>query len=149
MWVEVEDVEARWVSADEKKADTAVIQAWINDAEQVVSYEFPDLQDRIDDGDMPVERVKLVVCSMVLRVLRNPENVRSRNTGPFGVTYAGDTPGGLWLTDEERSLLSTAAGTGKAFTITPAPPTDYTGPLPSWAPWSTYLPEVERRRFPW
>lgn len=121
-WVTVMDVEARWVRTDEqKKVDTATIRAWIDDAEVVVENEFPDIQDRIDDGDLPVERVRLVVCSMVLRVLRNPQNHRSQATGPFSVTFAGDTPGGLWMTDEERDLLRSSP-TGGAFTIEPARP---------------------------
>ncbi len=119
-WTEVDDVEARWVSSDEHRASTATIQAWIDDAETVIRYEFPDIEDRIEaeDDPLPVERVKLVVCSMVRMVLSNPDNARSITTGPFGKTFAGDTPGGLWLTDDERGLLSASeTQPGGAFAI--------------------------------
>lgn len=120
-WATVEDVEARWVRTDENKVGTPTIQAWIDDAEQVVSHEFPDIADRIDAGDLPVERVRMVVCSMVLRVLRNPQNHRSLSTGPFSVTFAGDSPGGVWMTDEERAMLAPPEETSGAFSIDTVP----------------------------
>lgn len=120
MWVTPSDVEARWISASPLPGP-AVIQAWIGDAEDLVLYEFPNIQERIDSGDLPERRVVRVVVAVVIRVLMNPDNVRSRTqgTGPFsdGVTYAGDAPGGLALTDAERETLSGTQSGGKAFAV--------------------------------
>src|SRR5690606_15267343 len=120
-WATVEDVEARWVRTDENKVGTPTIQAWIDDAEQVVSREFPDIADRIDAGALPVERVRMVVCSMVLRVLRHPQNHRSLSTGPFWRTFAGDSPGGARMTDEAPAVLAPPEETAGASAIASVP----------------------------
>jgi hypothetical protein len=123
MWTTVEDIEARWVPSDENRASRETIDAWIADAETIVLHRFPDVSVRIASGDLPIERVRLVVCSMVLRVLRNPSNHRQQASGPFSVTFAGESPGGIWITDEEAALLSASAARtpGSAFTIDPTP----------------------------
>ena len=72
---------------------------------------------------MDVDRLRLVVVRMVTRALRNPENVRATATGPFSVTYAGDAPGGLHLTVEDRAMLGGLDGSPRqrAFTIDTMP----------------------------
>ncbi|AYD89673.1 hypothetical protein D5R93_05735 [Actinomyces lilanjuaniae] len=50
-----------------------------------------------------------VVVDMVLRVVSNPERIRtsSETTGPLtrSVTFGGDDPGGLYISDEEMRAL--------------------------------------------
>lgn len=110
-WTVVADVTSRWVGADAPAA--ATIQAFITDAETLVASEYSTLDARIADEDDPVttERVVMVVARMVIRALRNPDNVRSTQTGPFGTTFAGDNPGGLYLSDDDRKLLGDPGGT--------------------------------------
>lgn len=128
MWATAADVTWRWIG-DDAPSDEDRIEAWICDAETLILAEFPDLQDRIDDESLPLDRVRLVVARMVTRAFRNPTGTRQRQetTGPFSgsVTYAGDSPGDLWLTDEERNLLGGLVGARRqrAFTINTIDPT--------------------------
>lgn len=125
-WASYDDIVNRWVG-DDLPDDIAVVNQLVLDAEDLIRYEFPDVQDRIDDEDLDVGRVKRVVANVVIRYLRNPQGYRSRQetTGPFGesFTVAGDRPGELWLTDADRALLSGDSGgrRPKAFTIDPTP----------------------------
>ena len=115
-WATATDVISRWVG--ETPAPTeAVATTWIGDAETLIRFEYPDLQTRIDDVTVTLDRVVLVVARMVIRALRNPDNVRQQQTGPFGTTYAGDNPGGLYLSDDDRKLLGTSSGPTGAFSV--------------------------------
>ena len=123
-WTTPQDVLDRWVG-DGRPTDEALLEKLIGDAEDHLVFEYPDLPDRVLGGDPPVARVQRVVAAMVTRVLRNPKGVRQQQitTGPFqrGETFAGDRPGELTLTDEERALLGYSPGAPgqKAFTIVP------------------------------
>ena len=102
-WATEADVLDRWVGDNPPAIE--LVQTWIADAETLVAFEYPDIQTRIDDLTLPLARVKLVVSRMVIRALRNPDNIRQTASGPFSTTYAGDEPGGLQLTDADRKLL--------------------------------------------
>lgn len=110
-WATAADVIDAWVGED-APYDEAKVETWIGKAERLVRYHFPDIGDRIASGDEPDLEADVVdvVVSAVQRVFRNPEGIRQRNetTGPFtgSVTFGGDIPGGLALTDEELSRLS-------------------------------------------
>lgn len=127
MWATANDVLERWIG-DDKPTDHELVQRWVDDAETLILSEFPDIQDRIDAGDLPVERVRFVVARMVTRAFRNPNGLRQVNeqAGPFGLsgTFAGSTPGDVMLTPEERALLRapTKARRPRAFTVDPTPP---------------------------
>lgn len=111
-WTEPDDVLARWLG-DKTPPPVTQITAWITDAETIIRSEFPTIQDRIDDEDEPLslDTVRMVVCSMVLRVIRNPEQARSETLGPYSFTRGGDSPGALTLTAEERALLDAESST--------------------------------------
>lgn len=120
-WATVDDVLSRWVGEDQP-SDLGLVGWIIEDAETVIAAEFPGIAERIGGGDLPVERIRLVVARMVTRALRNPEGVRTRQegTGPFtgSVTFGGDNPGDLWLTDDEMGLLRPSGRhRQRAFTI--------------------------------
>lgn len=120
-WITAGEVLARWVG--DGAPDPSVVDQWIADAETLIRFEYPDLQARIDDATVPLPQVQLVVARVVIRVLRNPDNERVKSVGPLGVTYAGDNPGGLQLTAEDRALLGSSGGGArqKAFTIDTTP----------------------------
>lgn len=125
MWVTPLDIESRWLH-ERQMPKLDVVGVWIGDAEALVLSEFPDIQQRIDDGDLSLADVKRIVSQMVLRVLANPDNVRSRQQGiggySDGTTFAGEMPGGLNLTDEDRATLSgLSSKRGKAFTVDGTP----------------------------
>lgn len=133
MWVTFDDVLDRWVGED-RPTDLGVVGTLVADAETVIAARFPGIADRITDGVLPVDRVKLVVSRMVTRAIRNPEGVRTRQegTGPFSgsVTFGGDNPGDMWLTNEEADLLGPDGGRRqRAFTVSTIAPTE---PDPPW-----------------
>lgn len=130
-WTTTADVTTRWVGPDPIPADDAKIATLLEDAEDTLLREDPTLQSRIDAALIPVLRVKKVAARMVIRHLRNPAGQRSimDTGGPFArnVTFGGDEPGSLYLTDEDRGELGIRASSG-AFTIDTTPPAATTPP---------------------
>lgn len=122
-WTTANDVTTLWFDrSPHDDVPLAAITSLIAKAEAIVAAEYPDTQERLDAGSLDEELVRWVVCEMVLRVLRNPGNRRSLQLSDFGESFAGDRVGGLWLTDDERRVLSSAAGSSRgAFTIDPTP----------------------------
>lgn len=149
-WATPADVIDAWVGDGAPTATLVpLIEKWISKAERKLRADLPDLAGRL--GETPpepdlAENVTDVIVAMVTRVLRNPEGVRSRqeSEGPFAVstTFGGDTPGGLYVTDDELALLSPRRAGQKAFTVSPGQFTDEQHPLygalingpDSWAP---------------
>lgn len=137
-WVTVADVRDRWIG-DGFPDETTVVERLVRDAEEVVLFEYPDVEGRLvgdpppdplPDDPLPLERLVMVVCRMVERRLRNPEGIRqvTETSGPFSNnrTYGGEAPGQLVLTDEERRMLGYTPGAPRprAFTVPqPAPAT--------------------------
>lgn len=123
-WTTAAEVVAAWIG-DDAPSDSAKVDAWIGKAERLLRTKIPGLEQRI--AVLPVveldllENVKDVVTAMVQRVFRNPEGVRQRQetTGPFtgSVTYGGDLPGALYVTDEELASLTLSSRKRRAFTI--------------------------------
>src|SRR5699024_5282641 len=105
MWATVDDIKDRYIGGDLPASD-AEIQVLIDDAEDIIRREVPNIEDLTDSGEIPENRVRRIVAKMVIRVLRNPDGYRSTNltSGPFsqGYTWAGDNPGELTLTDEDQ-----------------------------------------------
>jgi hypothetical protein len=143
-WTTAAEVIAAWIG-DDAPSDTALVDVWIGKAERLLRFKVPDLQERLDvtpvvEPDL-LGNVKDVVTAMVQRVFRNPDGVRQRQegTGPFtgSVTYGGDQPGALWVTDAEIGLVSATGGSRGAFTIDMVPSTSpfsgsYVSPLNEW-----------------
>ncbi|MFP7706353.1 hypothetical protein [Trueperella sp. LYQ141] len=126
MWLTVDDLLADWIGTDAPYGQEDTIGRWIGRAERMIRREFPSIQARIDSGGEPdlLETVRDVVSAMVTRVFRNPEGIRQRQEtdGSFtgSITFAGDMPGGLFLSDSERDALREpgSTGSGAAYSIT-------------------------------
>jgi len=123
-WTAAAEVVAAWIG-DDAPADTAKVDVWVGKAERLLRSKIPGLTERlavwpVSEPDL-LGNVKDVVTAMVQRVFRNPEGVRQRQegSGPFtgSVTYGGDLPGALWVTDEEIASLTLASRKRRAFTI--------------------------------
>ena len=136
-WTTAAEVIAAWIG-DDAPTDTVKVDTWIGKAERLLRSKVPGLQARLDvvpvvELDL-LGNVKDVVTAMVQRVFRNPDGVRQRQegTGPFtgSVTYGGDQPGELWVTDAELALISPAGSNRGAFTVdtTPVSSPYYTEP---------------------
>lgn len=135
-WTTAAEVVAAWIGGD-APTDTALVGVWVDKAERFLRAKVPSLQARIDatpvtEPDL-LGNVKDVVTAMVQRVFRNPEGVRTRqeSTGPFGgsVTYGGDQPGALWVTDAELASVSLSGSNRGAFTIDTIPVTSPFSPF--------------------
>jgi len=139
-WTTADEVVAAWIG-DDAPTDSAKIDLWIGRAERLLRSRVPGLSLRVDADPAEPDlfaNVKDVVTSMVQRVFRNPEGVRTRQetTGPFSgsVTLGGDQPGELWVTDDEMARLVLSGGRRGAFTI---------DMIPSTSPFSdSYAPPV-------
>jgi hypothetical protein len=120
-WTTFSDVIDRWVGTG-APTDETLVEALLADAETVIRSEFPRIQERIDGATLSVDTVRFVTARMVTRVLRNPENLsyHQQNTGPFGQARNFGNGTDIWLTDDERKLLTPNAR-GKAFSVNLAP----------------------------
>lgn len=134
-WTTPADVTDRWLGSDLDVTNDQ-IERLLEDAEDTVLREFPDLPERVGvSGGVPLVRVQKVVARMVIRLLRNPEGLRQvqEGAGPYteNRTYGGAQPGELFLTDEDRAELGNTRE-GRAFSIDQSPAED---DLPSPAFW--------------
>lgn len=122
-WATVQDIRDRWLDGELPYTDEQV-QTMVEDAEDIIAAEYRTVDARIASGELSTARVVRVVARMVVRVLKNPDGVRQRQEtrGSFtgSVTYGGDNPGELYLSDEDRRDLGGSAGRGRAFSFMPA-----------------------------
>ncbi|MDK8236792.1 hypothetical protein [Actinomyces urogenitalis] len=143
-----QDILSRWI-ASTLPPDETVISSYLADASVLMDAEFPDLAQRVKSDPATRARAAVVARRMVMRVLTNPDQIRQVNetSGPFsgGVTYAAETLNGLYLSDEDRALLSASpARTQQAWAIdpTPAPTTTPDEPV-LYGTQVVTLPEVD------
>ncbi|WP_406234937.1 hypothetical protein [Nocardia sp. NBC_01009] len=139
-WATAQNVRDRWIGPGPFPADItdAMLGVLVDDVEDSILAEFPDMQQRIDDyatpptpptpQAIPQARVVKVVCRVILRHVRNPEGVRTKSEGlgpfPIANTYGGNDPGTLYLTAEDREELAGLGSLGggqKAFTVDTIP----------------------------
>lgn len=143
-WTSSAEVVAAWIGGD-APTDSALVGVWVEKAERLLRAKVPTLAARVGADPLTepdlLGNVKDVVSAMVQRVFRNPEGIRTRqeSTGPFGgsVTYGGDQPGSLWVTDAELSLISPSGSNRGAFTVDTIPVTSpfspyYVPPIGGW-----------------
>lgn len=119
-WVVAEDVISRWTGTGEIPDDSDVtLLTLIGDAEALVLKRYPNIQARLDSNLLEERIIKMVVSSMVQRAYQTTldgKNQYSYSSGPFSESgsYGSDQKRGLYLTEDEISLLS-PSDTGKAF----------------------------------
>lgn len=118
------DVIDRWPGGDPPLTDDQ-INTLVKDAEDAILREFTDMPDRLASGKVPPRRITRVIARMVIRLMRNPEGLRTvqQGEGSFSgsLTYAGDHPGEVYMTDEDRRDLAGKTGSGRrAFGIRPS-----------------------------
>jgi hypothetical protein len=129
-WTTAAEVTAAWIGGD-APTESALVDVWIGKAERLLRAKVPTLETRVDEEPVLepdlLGNVNDVVTAMVQRVFRNPEGIRQRQetTGPFtgSVTYGGEQPGSLWVTDAELALISPAGTNRGAFTVDTIPVT--------------------------
>lgn len=138
-WTAAAEVIAAWIG-DDAPSDTVKVENWIDKAERLLRSRVPSLQERLAvvpavEPDL-LGNVKDIVTEMVHEVFRNPERIRQRQegTGPFtgSVTYGGDKPGSLRVTDEQLALISLPGSNRGAFTVDTIPVTSPYSPNYVW-----------------
>lgn len=138
-WTTAADVIGSWIG-DGAPEDPALVDSWIGRAERLIRRSVPDLQARIDTeanllppSTEMLDTARDVVVEIVSRKFRNPEGRRSTSigTGPFSenVTFGGDQPGGLYLTDDELASLRGIQSGQRAFSIDMTPSTSPYSPF--------------------
>lgn len=124
------DIRDRWISKASKLTLTdGQLQTVIEDVEDVILQEFPNIRSEINEETLPARRVTRVVCRIAIRFLKNPDGWRQiqATTGSMSQsgTMSGDYPGEIYLTAADRDELTPIepdAGRrepGRAFTIMP------------------------------
>lgn len=98
---------------------TALTATLVRAASRLVRSRFPRIDAQIAAGVLDPEVVALGVVGMVLRVLRNPQGLRSEAVGPFSRAYDTSAAAGLLvITDNDESMLTpNAARSGRARTF--------------------------------
>lgn len=109
-YVTVGDVRARF-EEDIPAADEPKLQQKLDDAEVYLAREVGDLANLLAGGKVTDAELRIVLCNMVIRVLRNPSGIRSETAGPFSRTLdANVSSGKLFLTREDKALLGLRRG---------------------------------------
>lgn len=105
------DVRARWIAPQSvgQWSDETMTRL-IAEAEDTVDSRFPELREKLANGEIPEIRVNKVVVRMVIRALRNPSGMRTiqESAGPFSgsATFGGDEPGELYLSAQDIEELA-------------------------------------------
>jgi hypothetical protein len=104
-WATSLDVQARY-EKDIPDNLASRVGTKLDDAQTIIESKLGDIQVAIDAERTSAKNVKLVLCEMVIRWLRNPGAMASETVGPFG--YRRDSSirsGKLYLTAEDRQML--------------------------------------------
>lgn len=130
-WATHKDLTDAWIG-DDAPEDANKVGLWLKKAEREVVRLVPDINERIEaEGaqqpavttlkDLAVD----VVVEMVTRVFLNPKRQRTVSeavtTGPtsdsVSVTMGGDSPGKLYLAEDELEKLRPKVERGAAYEI--------------------------------
>jgi hypothetical protein len=124
----IQDLEAR-LRRPLEPDEAVAADVLLGDVEAMLRRRIPDLDDRVCDPSFRT-LVVMVEASAVLRVLRNPEGLRSETEGNYSYQLNGAVAAGhLFVMDSEWQLLGVTAG---AFTITPYLDPEPVPPLNWW-----------------
>ncbi|MDT0302904.1 Gp19/Gp15/Gp42 family protein [Streptomonospora wellingtoniae] len=106
-FADVQDVRDRWEGDIPSGSDLeARVQVRLDDAEAILIQHAGDVQARIDAGKTTAHLVKVVLCDMILRLLRNASGITQESAGPFSRSFdAAVASGKLFLIREDRRRL--------------------------------------------
>lgn len=126
VWAQPEAVRDAWL-LDADLPDDNTLTALLGRAQRHLEGLDRSLAGRVAVDSALAAAAADVLVDMVIRLLRNPEGTRtvSETTGPIStnVTYGGDEPGSLYVTDEERELLRIRSHRRqRAFSVSMRPP---------------------------
>lgn len=120
--VTAEEVISRWTGTDDvPSVEDVTLLTLIGDAEVVLIKEMATIPARLTAGTLEPRLVKIVLSGMIQRAYQSSHDNKSNfsfTSGPFSesATYQ-DKKRGIYLTDDERNLLSVAGSDQRAFMI--------------------------------
>ena len=135
----VDDLVARWRPLTD--AETLTAQALLDDAWAITNAQVPSLAGALEAGTASEGAVRAAICSMVLRVLRNPEGwVQEAVDDWSGRRAEALAAGVLYLSDVELAQIGAAIGQRRrgAFSIAPQPEPPARSPGAEW-PYVGYI----------
>jgi hypothetical protein len=114
-WTTPQDVLSRWLGGGEPDESDPKLVVFIEDAEDAILRKYPRIQERIDNGKLPLHRVKRVVSLIVTRAYKggyNPLSSYSRATGPYSEsgTYDAAAKKNIALTEDDIRELAPTGG---------------------------------------
>jgi hypothetical protein len=95
------------------------LAGWLlRNASNMLRGQRPLIDQQLRDGKLSRDLVALAVTNMVLRVLRNPNGLRSESVGPFSRSWDTTTAAGLLVvTDDDLALIQPTDGTKSGTTV--------------------------------
>ena len=110
-WTQPQDILNRWTGGDAPAENSPTLLTFIEDAEDLILFHYPRIQERIDNGELTTRRIQRVVASVVIRAYRSAGSHLSSYSESFGdasrsESYNNNGVRGLTLTSEELALLA-------------------------------------------
>lgn len=109
----VDDLRASYFEGDLPESLNDKLEVKLDEAEEILRSYVPggDLAAWVAAGHTNPDRLRMVLCSMVLRVVRNPTGAATQSAGPFSMSLDKAVASGrLWLTRDDRRLLGLRRG---------------------------------------
>ena len=104
-YASADDVSVRW-GRSLTPEDCALVRVRLDDVERMLRRRIPDMDDKVESGDLDVEDIVQVEADAVLRLARNPEGYLSETDGNYTYQLQKDLASGrLQITDEEWEIL--------------------------------------------
>ena len=121
----VDDLRNSYFEGDLAEALTPKLEVKLDEAEEILRSYVPggDLAAWVTAGYTNPARLRMVLCNMVLRVVRNPTGATTQAAGPFSMSLDKAVASGhLWLTSKDRRLLGLLRGAGSVEMVDDALP---------------------------
>ncbi len=90
--------------------ETSMVERRLAQVERMILRRIPDLDTKIDSGEIARADVVDIEADAVTRVVRNPEGLLSENDGTYGYQFDRDLSSGkLEILPEEWKILGVSA----------------------------------------
>ncbi len=131
-YANLSDVQTRLGRTVSDASEVAQINAWLSDAETVITGRISNLVALVTAGTIPLATVVMVECRAVIRKINNPDGKQNERLDDYSFGLNPDqAKGEIFLTDEEWEMVTPDTGSAEAFTIRPRGMRDLYG---EWSP---------------